>query len=114
MWSPACTTQIGTDLVEPSGRRKPMRISSTSTRCCNASAVIVPPPTTRLNRRSGARQAVEQQIKNLVLWTQRGQESDLSPDSRSGDGGPKLRPHCDQATRDAQGRMPESDRRVGR
>jgi hypothetical protein len=26
---------------------------------------------------------------------ERGQESDLPPDSRSGDGGPKLRPDCD-------------------
>jgi hypothetical protein len=53
--------------------------------------------------RLGSRQAVEQQIKNLVLWTRRGQECDLLPDARSGDGGPKLRPHCDQATHDAQG-----------
>jgi hypothetical protein len=35
------------------------------------------------------------------------------PDGRSGDGGPNLRPDCDQATRDGQGQMPESTRQHG-
>src|SRR5919109_2919479 len=40
---------------------------------------------------------VEHQIENLVVWTQRGQERDLSPDTQSGDRSPKLRPDCDHA-----------------
>jgi hypothetical protein len=55
-------------------------------------------------------QRVEHQIANLVLFTQRGQESDQSPDTWSGNSGPKLRPVCDQATRDAQGQMSDSHR----
>jgi hypothetical protein len=55
------------------------------------------------------RPGVEHQTKDLVLSTQRGQSTDLLPDAQSGDGGVKLRPHCDQATRDERGQMSDSD-----
>jgi hypothetical protein len=64
--------------------------------------------------RSSSFGVVEHQIKNLVVWVSARQESDRLPDARSGDTGLKLRPHCDQATRDGRGRMPKSDRRDGR
>jgi hypothetical protein len=51
---------------------------------------------------------------DLVLPEPTSFERQRLPDSWSGDSGPKLRPHCDQATRDRQGQMPDSDRRGGR
>jgi hypothetical protein len=50
----------------------------------------------------------EHQISNLVLWTKRGQESDVSPDAVSGDDGAKLRPHCHHAACDGRGCIPEA------
>lgn len=45
------------------------------------------------------------------IWcsgSERIQRGDGSPDILSGDGGPRLRPQCDQAAGDGRGRMAES------
>jgi hypothetical protein len=44
----------------------------------------------------------------------RAPSAEVLPDTLSGDIDPKLRPHCDHATRDGQGPMPDSDHQYGR
>src|SRR6266508_5736213 len=59
----------------------------------------------------------EVQSTRSRIWcseTLLGSGSEVLPDTESGDNRPKLRPQCDQATRDRWGQMPDSGRRHGR
>jgi hypothetical protein len=74
-----------------------------------APTVATEPYRVLLTGRWRAAASAEHQILDLVLYGFAHPSTEMLPDTLSGDIDPKLRPHCDHATRDGEGQMPDSD-----